>query len=221
MSTRWFVIVVVAVFVAVLTVALVRATGDHPAPVAPPAPGPASPAASDTAPGSPSSPTTQQSPSPSPAPTASARPATSFVSTGEPASGWFWLRDAAHRATATWMFATVPAHGDLVLDVEVVASDAADGDQGQDARFFLAWAPAVPRDASGWSGRLPVTLPVVAPSDDPAGRICRGTVTIPRPTLAAAATLAVRISREDVRGELGPSDTYVAVNAAGVRLRFP
>lgn len=217
MSTRWLVIVVVSAFVVVLAVALALTGGDdQSAPAPSPTSAPPGPTASVTASAAPAS----GSPSPSLSPTPSASPATSFSSTGELVSGWSWLRDAAHEAAGTWIFATIPATGDLVLDIEVLATDAVDGSRGQDARFFVTWAPAVPPDASTWSGRLPVTLPNVSPDDDPVGYTCRGTVTIPRSTLGGATTLAVRVSRDDVRGELDPSDVHVAVNAASVRLRF-
>jgi hypothetical protein len=223
MSTRWLVIVVVSVFIVVLGVTLAL-TGDdkEPVPVPTPAVSPSgSPPAGSPATSPSSSASSTSSPSPSPSPSASSSPATGFSASGDLVSGWYWLRDDAYAAAATWTFATIPASGDLVLEVEVLATDEVDGAGGQDARFFLAWAPAPPADAASWSGRRPVTLPNVSAADDPVGYTCRGTVTIPRSTLSGATTLAVRISRDDVRDELEPVDVHVAVNASSVRLRFP
>jgi hypothetical protein len=224
MSTRWLVIVVACVFVVVLAVTLALSGGDEATvPVASPsamtspdASPPASPSASPSSYDS-ASPSPNSSPSPSP----SASPAASFACDGDLVDGWYWLRDDAHRAAATWEFAALPETGDLVFIVEVLATDAVNGAAGQAARFFFAWAPSLPADPSGWSGRLPVTLANVSPADDPVGYTCRGTVTVPRWTVAGATTLVVRIGRDDVRGEVEPSDVHVAVRASSVALRFP
>lgn len=221
MSTRWLVIVVVGVFVAILVVALVVAgdEGDGPSPTATPTGSvPPSPATS-----SPASPAGSPSPSPTttPSPSPSTTPATSFAATGDLVSGWYWLRDPAHANAATWEFAALPVSGDLVFVVEVLATDAVDGARGQKARFFFAWGAGRPASAADWAGRLPVTLPNVSPPDDPVGYTCRGTVTVPRSTIGDATTLTVRISRDDVRDELAPTDVHVAVSATSVKLRVP
>ena len=135
--------------------------------------------------------------------------------------GWFWLRDAAHVAAATWVFAPLPKEGDLTFVVEVLATDAVDGARDVDARLYFAWGPAAPDPGGDWYGRLPVTLPNVSASADPVGYTCRGTVTVPRSTIGAATALTVRIGRDDVRGELRPIDVLVAVNADSVRLQLP
>jgi hypothetical protein len=219
MSTRWLVIVVVVIFVVVLAVALALGgdDGEAPVPVVTPSGSPSSGATAGESPSA--SPLPSATPSPSPSPSGS--PATSFSASGDLVDGWYWLRDEAHAAAGTWEFIVLPESGDLALLIEVLATDAVDGARDQDARFFLSWAPSTPSDPSGWSGRLPVTLANVSPPDDPVGYTCRGTVTIPRSTIAGATTLTVRISRDDVRGELEPSDVHVAVNASSVKLVFP
>ncbi len=224
MSTRWLVIVVACVFVVVLVVALALNGGDDATvPVASPSATASTDASSSASPSaSPSSsPSASPSQSASPSPSPSGSPAASFTSDGDLVDGWYWLRDDAHRAAATWEFAALPESGDLVFTVEVLATDAEDGARGQAARFFFAWAPSLPADPSGWSGRLPVTLPNVSPADGPVGYACRGTVTVPRSTVAGATALVVRIGRDDVRGEVEPSDVHVAVRASSVGLRFP
>lgn len=218
MSTRWLVIVVACVVAAVLIVTLVVA-GDDEAPTPQGAPS-SSPAVSSPAPPA-ASPSLPTSPSSAPSPSPSASPASAFTASGDYAGGWYWLRDDANDAAATWQFVTLPPGGDLVFVLELLATDAIGGARGQDARFFFAWAPSVPPEPAGWAGRLPVTLPNVSPADDPLGYTCRGTVTVPRSTLAGATTLVVRISRDDVRGELTPTDVHIGVVASSVALRLP
>lgn len=215
MSTRWLVVVIAAVVAVVLAVALVSGRGDEAAtPAASPLPG-----ASTSVPSTPASPGTGPTASPSPSPTA--LEASSFVAGGDPVAGWFWLRDPAHVAAATWVFTPLPASGDLTFDVEVLATDEVDGPSGLDARLYFAWGPAAPDPGGDWYGRLPVTLPNVSPADDPVGYTCRGTVTVPRSTIGTASALTVRIGRDDVRGELPPIDLHLAVNADSVKLRLP
>lgn len=218
MSTRWLVIVVASVFVAVLAVALVLTRDGGGGPASVPIPS-SSVSLSPTAPssGSPSSsPTSGVLPSPSASPSTTV--AASFSATGDVIAGWYWLRDSAHQNAATWEFTALPETGDLSFVVEVLATDAADGARGQQARFFFAWRAS---GAADWAGRLPVTLPNVSPPEDPVGYTCRGTVTLPRLTLGDASNLTVQISRSDVRGELPPTDVHVAVNASSVKLRLP
>jgi hypothetical protein len=203
-STRWLVVVVASVFLAVLVVTLVL-TGDKDESVSPAA----SPAASPSA---------SASGSPTPSPSPSTTPAASFFATGDLIGGWYWLRDAAHEDTATWEFLALPSSGDLTFVVSVLATDAVDGARGVQARFFFSWRPSA---AAEWAGRLPVTLPNVSPADDPVGYTCRGTVTVPRSTVGGTPALVVQISRNDVRDELSPSDGHVAVNAPSVQLKLP
>lgn len=213
MSTRRLVIVVATVFAVVLAATLLVTRDDEPAPL----PSPSPPTATVVPTGSPtSSPATSVPASPSPSP--STIDAASFTAGGDPVAGWFWLRDAAHTATASWVFSELPGSGDLSFAVEVLATDAVDGPRGVEAAFFLAWGPAAPDPAGDWYGRLPVTLPNVSTPDDPVGYTCRGTVTIPRSTIGDATALTLQIGRDDVRDELAPVDTHVAVNAASVKL---
>lgn len=212
MSTRWLVIVVAIVVAAVLAVVLVLNSGDGGEPGASPSPTvtvPTSPPATTQAPAT--------SATPAPSPSASTLTATSFAASGDLVSGWYWLRDDAHVNDVTWTFTPLPATGDLVFALEVLATDAVDGARGQGARLHFAWGAT----AGDWTGRLPVTLPNVSTLDDPVGYTCRGTVTVPRATVGDATALTVRIGRNDVRGELEPVDMHVAVNAASVKLRVP
>lgn len=211
MSTRWLVIVVTSVFVTVFVVALALTGDENGGPASVPVTT-ASPSPSATV-----SPSSTPSVSPTPSPSSSTTPAASFSATGDLISGWYWLRDPAHLDAATWEFDALPGTGDVTFVVEVLATDAVDGARGQRARFFFSWRSAT----ADWAGRLPVALPNVSPADDPVGYTCRGTVTIPRSTIGDASTLTVRIGRDDVRGELPPSDVHVAVNASSVSLKFP
>ena len=78
---------------------------------------------------------------PSPSPSATPLPATSFASDGELISGWYWLRDSLHKQSALWSFQMLPsAPGDIVLHIQVLATDRTDGPRGIEAQFYLAWA---------------------------------------------------------------------------------
>ncbi len=55
----------------------------------------------------------------------------------------------------------------------------------------------------------------------PSATRAEGTVTVPRSTVGVAPALVVRISRDDVRDELSPSDVHIAVNAPSVQLELP
>jgi hypothetical protein len=212
MSTRRLAIVIAIVLAVVLVVAVIAADDDTPTS---PSPVPPSPAASPSSSASGPAPAT-----PAPSPSASTLAAATFSSNGEFVSGWYWLRDVAREASGTWQFTTLPVDGDLVFDLEVLATDA-DGARGRQATFFFSWAAGTPAGADDWAGRLPVTLPNVSPADDPTGYTCRGTVTVPRTTLGATSTLTVMIGRTDVRDELPPVDVPVAVDATSVELRLP
>jgi hypothetical protein len=217
MSTRWVVIVVVSVFIAVFIAALALTGDEDGGPASVPATTPSASASPAVSPSATLSPSSTSSVSPTPSPTASTAPAASFSATGDLISEWYWLRDAAHLDAAMWEFDALPGTGDVTFVVEVLATDTVDGARGQRARFFFSWRSTT----AGWAGRLPVTLPNVSPADDPLGYICRGAITIPRSTIGDTPTLTVRIGREDVRGELPPSDVHVAVNASSVTLRLP
>lgn len=212
MSTRRLAVIIAIVFAAVLVVALVATDDDTPTA---PSPVPPSPSASPSTSPSGSIPAT---PAPSPSPSTAA--AATFSADGEFVSGWYWLRDVAREANGTWQFTTLPADGDLVFELDVLATDA-DGARGRPATFFFTWAAGTPAGAEDWAGRLPVTVPNVSPADDPVGYTCRGTVTVPRSTLGETTALTVMIGRTDVRDELQPVDVPVAVNAASVKLRLP
>lgn len=215
MSTRWLVLVIAGAILAVLVVALVLSAGDDGEPVVVPTPS-ASPSPS-VSPSVSSSPSSTSSASPTPGASPSTTSATAFSATGDLVSGWYWLRDTAHQSAATWQFTALPATGDLKFVVEVLATDAADGERGLSARFYFAWRPT----AGDWSGRLPVTLPNVSPPADPVGYTCRGTVTVPRSMVGDTPVMTVRISRDDVRGELSPIDMHLAVNATSVTRVLP
>jgi hypothetical protein len=165
-------------------------------------------------------PTLPPPPSPSPSPSATLLPATSFVSDGDLISGWYWLRDSAHKQSALWSFQVLPSTpGDIVLHLQVLATDRVNGHRGVEAQFYVAWATPADGGLPGpWLGRLPVTLPNVSPATDPVGYTCEGTVVVPRATLGGATRLVVQITRSDPHGELPSLDTQVAVDQTSVSL---
>jgi len=134
-----------------------------------------------------------------------------FSSDGDFISGWWWMRDSAHQASATWNFATLPAGtGDLTIDFEVLATDRADGAGGLDAVFYFSYGP-VPdtRLLEDVPAEL-VSLPNTLWADDPVGYTCRGSYTIPRASLPPGTEkIWFKISRVDNLGQ-NPVDRHVA-----------
>ena len=145
--------------------------------------------------------------------------ADTFTSTGDEINGWWWLRDAQHSAQAEWVFLSLPPAGDIVLNMEVLATDRPSGGGGFDASFYLSYgfAPAPGLDGL-FFGRLPVTLPNAHDPNDPTGYTCRGQVTIPREALLGHQTLWIMVKRADDLGEYAPIDMHVAFNAGSITL---
>lgn len=125
------------------------------------------------------------------------RLATRFFSNGDLISGWYWLRDPAFEQVAEWVFEGIPpGTGDLVLNLEVLATDRVDGPRGKSARFFLSYGIPPTGNMGGLIvGTKEVVLPNVSPPSDPVGYTCRGQVTIPRTDLENASALWVRAHR--------------------------
>ena len=76
-----------------------------------------------------------------------AAPEVTFHTTGDPISGWWWLRDAGGQDTATWEFRGVPTDATITLDFELLATDSVNGGPGVDAQYYLRFGPLLD---SGW-----------------------------------------------------------------------
>jgi hypothetical protein len=158
-------------------------------------------------------PPTLPSSSPSASPTLLA--ARSFASDGIAASGWFWLRDAAHEQTALWVFNNLSADRDVVVRIDVLAAGRLDG-PGVPARFYLSWTKPGPGGLPGpWIGHLFMQLPNTGGAS---GHACTGTVTIPRAPLGNARLLIVQVSRDDPYGKGPSSDVQVAVRKTSLEV---
>jgi hypothetical protein len=168
-------------------------------------------------------PSTSPTTSPTPSPSSSASSITgsttsgSFTSSGDLISGWYWLRDPQYLQTAVWTFDQLPASGDITLQCEALATDAANGSRDEDAHFYLSYGrAATSTEGPLFYGQIDVTLPNVSTDSDPLGYACRGNVTIPRSDLRGAQNLAIMISRSASTSGLTPIDGHVAFRAESV-----
>lgn len=145
-----------------------------------------------------------------------------FFSDGDLINGWYWLRDSSFEHVAEWVFEGIsPGTEDLVLDLEVLATDRVDGPRGIDARFFLSYGIPPTGTMGGLIvGTKEITLPNVSPPSDPVGYTCRGQVVIPRANLENATALWIRAHRAPgpfLSGK-SPSTVHVAFRRESVVL---
>lgn len=125
----------------------------------------------------------------------------SFRSNGEPARGWYWLRDPGLTHAAEYVFARPPAEGDMILEIDARAGDRPD--PGAPVRLELL----VGFPGSGSDGRvlqrLRVELPRLAPAQDGEGSRASGRVILPRevsgPAVPRGGGLFVRIVRQSAQ----------------------
>ncbi|MGQ9474161.1 MAG: hypothetical protein ACUVQZ_08350 [Candidatus Caldatribacteriaceae bacterium] len=129
--------------------------------------------------------------------------ASSFFSNGDLIHSWHWLRDNDFENLAEWTFEGVPVgEDDLVLDLEVLATDRVNGPRGIDARFYLSWGIPPYRTQGGLIlGVKEVTFPNVSPPTDPVGYTCRGRVVVPRSKMEKASVIWIRVHRSYRPGE--------------------
>lgn len=120
-----------------------------------------------------------------------------FFSNGDFFNGWYWLRDPSFERFAEWVFEDIPTGTeDLVLELEVLATDRVDGPPGIDAQFFLSYGiPPMGNMGGLIVGTKKVVLPNVSPPSDLVGYTCRGQVVIPRTNLENTTALWVRAHR--------------------------
>ena len=149
------------------------------------------------------------------------QPASNFASSGDEIEGWFWLRDPGLAASAEYVFNTIPRSGDLVLQLEALATDRASGGPGFPARIELLFGFPGSGRMGGVFQVVHVELPNVSPDGDTLGYLTRGAIRLPRykveQVLPASGALYIRIVRRDA------ADPHVALNATSVQLqtRYP
>jgi hypothetical protein len=115
-------------------------------------------------------------PGPSPTPN---QTADSFTSNGDLISGWYWLGDSAGQQYAQWVFRHTDAGGPFRLELEMLATNQADGGSGYPARFWLTYGPAGDGGLhAAFGDPLLVELPNISPPNDPLGYTTRGTLTL-------------------------------------------
>ncbi len=146
--------------------------------------------------------------------------AAEFSSSGDLINGWYWLRDRGYEHSAQWIFIGLsPGTADFTLDLDVLATNGANGGPGVDAEFFLRYGiPPLNGHDGLLLGRKHIVLANAHDPADATGYSCRGRVTIPRHGLENSIGLWVIISRKDDLGELNPSNVHVAFRDASVIL---
>ena len=143
--------------------------------------------------------------------------ASSFRSSGDLISGWYWLRDASLAHQAWWTFEGIPpGDEDVVLEITCLATSRASGPRGVPATFRLGYGFPGAGMMGGAFTVQEVTLPNVSPPTDPVGYTCLGAVVIPRSTPGlATGTLTVFAER------ISPAGPHVAFNRESIVIRVP
>jgi hypothetical protein len=141
--------------------------------------------------------------------------AVAFQSNGPSIDGWQWLMDAGLSQTAEWRFDRIPMEQDISVGLDVRARSAVRLAAGVNAEFFLMYGAAAPgQKEAEFFGRVKVALSgTPAPSGDPTGFICRGTVVIPLKELRGSPALILRASRGDAQAEYPPGVYFIGVRA--------
>lgn len=167
-------------------------------------------------------------PSPAPEPLPVDLSAAEFSSNGDLIVGWYWLRDSNLTHQAEWKINNVPTdNGDIVLDMEVLATNTTSGGRGHAATFIIDYCsnttdtsgerdefkgsktPPPPGSESGCTQNI--TLPNVSPESDPVGYTCQGQVTIPASFINSDGTLNIKVYRA------ASSDNHVAFNKESIK----
>ena len=133
--------------------------------------------------------------------------AVAFASTGDPISGWYWLRDSALKQDAEWTLKGVPKTGSLIeVEMEALATNRASGGRGFDAKFTVYYGLPSNKDNLSMLEKQVVTLPNTSPESDPVGYTCSGKFYVPHLLIGQNDELYIKI----VRG--ADSDNHIAVN---------
>lgn len=139
-----------------------------------------------------------------------------FRSNGDLIAGWYWLRDRGLDHYAEYTFPNPPKQGDILLDINALATDHVNGGPGVDAVFNLLVGFPGARNMGGVFHRIRVTLPNVSPPSDPVGYMTSGKIRLERKILdrviPASGELFIRIVR--ARSQ----DPHVAFRSDSVRL---
>ena len=140
--------------------------------------------------------------------------AVSFNSSGPLADGWHWLMDPDRNQTAEWSFDRIPQEQDITVRLEVLARSNMRMASGVNVEFFLSYGAAAPDEKEAlFFGRIKVVLPNIPTPGNPDGRVCRGTVVIPRKELRGSQTLILKAGRSDELGQYPPVDLLIGVRA--------
>lgn len=134
-----------------------------------------------------------------------------FASTGDPISGWYWLRDSALKQYAEWTVKGVPQTGSLIeVAVEALATNRASDGRGFDAEFTVYYGLPSNKDNLSLMEKQVVTLPNISPESDPVGYTCQGKFFVPHLLIGQNDELYIKI----LRG--AESDNHIAVNQGSI-----
>ncbi|MCC0028518.1 MAG: hypothetical protein R3D65_10270 [Zhengella sp.] len=127
-----------------------------------------------------------------------------FRSNGDLIAGWYWLRDCGHNQYAEYTFANPPTQGDILLDIDALATDRVNGGPKVNAVFDLLVGFPGARNMGGVFHRIRVTLPNVSLPGDPVGYNASGQIQLGRKILdrmiPASGELFIRIVRPENPG---------------------
>ena len=142
-----------------------------------------------------------------------------FRSNGDLIAGWYWLRDRGLNYYAEYTFANPPKQGDILIDIDALATDAVGGRAGVKAVFnLLVGFPGSGR-MGGVFHRIRVTLPNVSAPGGRPGYRTHGQVRLDRKILdrvmPASGELFIRIVRARA------DDPHVAFRGDSLRLHKP
>ncbi len=130
-----------------------------------------------------------------------------FSSTGDPISGWYWLRDSALKQSAEWTLKGIPATGSLIeVEMEALATNRASGGRGFDAKFTVYYGLPSNKDNPSMLEKQIITLPNISPASDPVGYTCQGKFYVPHLLIGQNDELYIKV----VRG--ADSDNHIAFN---------
>lgn len=142
-----------------------------------------------------------------------------FRTNGDLVAGWYWLRDRGLNHYAEYTFANPPRQGDILIDIDALATDSINGRPGVNAVLdLLVGFPGAGR-MGGVFHRIRVTLPNVSVPGEQPGYLTHGQVRLDRKILdrvmPVSGELFIRIVRPKATGP------HVAFRGDSIRLHRP
>jgi hypothetical protein len=142
-----------------------------------------------------------------------------FRSNGDLVAGWYWLRDRGLNHYAEYTFANPPTQGDILIDIDALATDSINGRPGVNVMIdLLVGFPGTGR-MGGVFHRIRVTLQNMSAPEEQPGYRTHGQVRLDRKILdrvmPVSGELFIRIVRPKATGP------HVAFRGDSIRLHKP